>query len=100
VGQSPLRIKSIEEIRTCYYLCVSALDQPCVLSQVAGILGKYDISIAAVIQKGRQAAGEVPVVMMTHMAQEGAMRRALAEIDNLKVVAAKSVLIRVEGSEG
>jgi homoserine dehydrogenase len=96
VGRSMLRIKPMEEIRSCYYLCVSALDQPSVLSQVAGILGKHNISIAAVIQKGRRADGHVPVVMMTHEAQEGSMQQALAEIDSLNVVADKSVLIRVE----
>jgi homoserine dehydrogenase len=99
VGGSPLRIKPMEEIRSSYYLCVSALDRPSVLSQVAGILGKHEISIATVIQRGRPGTGDVPVVMMTHEAREGALRQALQEIDNLKVVASKTVMIRVEGGQ-
>ncbi len=59
----------------------SALDQPGVLSQVSGILGKHNISIAAVIQKGREVAGTVPIVMITHEAREADARQAMAEID-------------------
>lgn len=97
VGQTPLRVKPMEAIRTCYYLRVSAIDRPGVLSQVAGILGKHQISIESVIQKGRHHAEAVPVVMMTHEALEGSMRHALEEIDRLPVVAARTVMIRVEG---
>jgi homoserine dehydrogenase len=71
-----------------------------VLSQVAGILGKYEISIATVIQRGQLPSGLVPVVMMTHEAREGDLQQALQEIDTLKVVAAKTVMIRVEENEG
>lgn len=100
VGRMALQIKPMAEIRTSYYLCVSALDRPSVLSQVAGILGKYEISIATVIQRGQLPSGHVPVVMMTHEAREGDMQQALREIDNLKVVAAKTVMIRVEENDG
>jgi homoserine dehydrogenase len=39
-----------------YYLRFSVLDQPGVLSNISGVLGRYNISIASVIQKGRQWA--------------------------------------------
>ncbi|MGH7351866.1 MAG: ACT domain-containing protein, partial [Candidatus Methylomirabilales bacterium] len=79
-----------------YYLRVMAVDKPGVLSKVSGILGSHDISIASVIQTGRHARASVPVVMMTHEAVEGAMRRALAEIDALDVVSGRTVCLRVE----
>ena len=91
-----LRTKPMEEIRTCYYLRVMAADKPGVLSKVSGILGHHDISITSVIQKGRHARESVPVVMMTHEAVEGAMRKALAEIDSVDVVREKTVCLRVE----
>jgi homoserine dehydrogenase len=98
LGRKPLALKPMEEVRSAYYLNVSALDQPSVLAQVAGILGKHDISIASVIQKVRQHAKAVPVVMMTHEAQEGSMQKALQEINGLRVVVAESRMIRVEQS--
>jgi homoserine dehydrogenase len=93
-----LPLRPMDEIRSAYYLRVMALDRPGVLSQVAGILGRHDISIASVIQKGRAAAQAVPVVMMTHEAREHDMRRALAAIDTLSVVAPPTMMIRVEGA--
>ncbi len=91
-----LKIRPMAEVRTRYYLRVMAVDKPGVLSKVSGILGSHDISIASVIQKGRHARASVPVVMMTHEAVEGAMRRALAEIDALDVVSGRTVCLRVE----
>jgi homoserine dehydrogenase len=97
-GRKPLTLKPIEEVKSSYYLYVSALDRPSVLAQVAGILGKYEISIASVIQKVRQRAKAVPVVMMTHEAQEGAMQKALQEINALPVIVDPTRMIRVEES--
>ena len=96
----PLPLRPMEEIRSAYYLRVMAMDRPGVLSQVAGVLGRNEISIASVIQKGRAAAEAVPVVMMTHEARERDMRQALATINKLPVVAGPTMMIRVEGSEG
>ncbi len=94
----PLSLRPVEEIRSAYYLRVMAMDRPGVLSQVAGVLGRHEISIASVIQKGR-AAEAVPVVMMTHEARERDMRQALAAIDKLReVVVPPTMMIRVEGS--
>ena len=98
MGRNPLKLKPMEEVLSSYYLYVSALDQPAVLAQVAGILGKHEISIASVIQKIRQHAKAVPVVMMTHAAQEGNMQKALQEIDSLHVIVAPTRMIRVEES--
>lgn len=89
----------MEDVRTCYYFRFSALDQPGVLSKIAGILGGHDISISAVIQKGRQVKGFVPIVMLTHEAREKDVRDALAEINKLKIVGAPTRFIRVEAAD-
>ena len=98
LGRQPLVLKPMEEVTSAYYLYVSALDQPSVLAQVTGILGQNDISIASVIQKGRHRMKAVPVVMMTHEAQEGNLQKALREIDSLRVIVAPTRMIRVEES--
>ena len=89
-------IKPINDLVTNYYFRFSALDQPGVLSQVSGILGKHNISIAAVIQKGREVAGTVPIVMITHEAREADARQAMAEIDQLPIVSPPTVFYRIE----
>lgn len=98
LGRKPLILKPTEDVLSAYYLYVSALDQPAVLAQVAGILGKHEISIASVIQKVRQHAKAVPVVMMTHEAKEGSMQKALQEINALRVIVDPTRMIRVETS--
>ena len=86
----------MDDVVMPFYMRFSALDRPGVLSKISGILGKNDISISAVIQKGRQIKGAVPVVMMTHEAKERNVRRALKEIDRLGVILGKTMLIRAE----
>lgn len=94
-----LRIKKMEEILSLYYMRFMVEDRPGVLSKISGVLGKYDISISAVLQKGRKKDEAVPVVIMTHMAQEKNVRRALEEINVMPFVSEKTTLIRVEGQE-
>jgi homoserine dehydrogenase len=94
-----LKIKPIEQIESLYYLRFMAQDQPRVLSKISGILGDHSISISSVLQKGRKKNGAVPVVMMTHRAQEKNVQLALKEIQNMSQVLNETVLIRVEGEE-
>ncbi len=96
VAKAPLPLRPMDEIRSAYYLRVMALDRPGVLAQVAGILGRHDISLLSVLQKARAEGEAVPVVMLTHDARERDMRAALAAIDRLPVVASRTTMIRVE----
>ena len=89
-------LKKMDDVVMPFYMRFSALDRPRVLSKISGILGKNDISISAVIQKGRQVNGAVPIVMMTHEAKEKNVHRALKEIDQLGVILGKTMFIRVE----
>ncbi len=101
VGYQPASMNArqarpIEELRTEYYFRFSAEDSPGVLSKVSGILGNHQISIKSVHQKGRDIVGAVPIVMITHEAKEAAVRKALAEIDQLEMIKDKTVLFRIE----
>ncbi len=89
----------IDDLLTHYYFRFAALDRPGVLSTISGILGKYDISLQSVHQKGRKTNGSVPLVMLSHRAKEADVKRALAEIGDLNVVSDEPVLIRIEDNE-
>jgi homoserine dehydrogenase len=90
----PLRRK--EDLEGEYYLRFTALDRPGVLSRIAGALGGRGISIASVLQMERHASEAVPVVMMTHLAKEAALRAALAETARIGDVTAPTQVIPVE----
>lgn len=89
-------LKKMDDLIMPFYMRFSAIDRPGVLSKISGILGKNGISISAVIQKGRQINGAVPVVMMTHEAKESSVHKALKEIDRLGVILGKTMFLRVE----
>ena len=91
-----IELMSFNDIVTNYYFRFAALDRPGVLSRIAGILGENNISIAAVIQKGRQKAGTVPIVMTTHKSKENDVQKAIREIDRMEIIHGKTVVIRIE----
>jgi homoserine dehydrogenase len=95
----PLRIRPMEEILSQYYMRFMVLDRPGVLSQIAGVLGRHNISIASVIQQGRKEGQTVPVVIMTHAARERDVQAALREIDKMAFISEPTTLIRVEGHD-
>ncbi len=92
-------VMPVDEIETHYYFRFAALDRPGVLSNISGILGDHNISIASVQQKGRKVEGSVPIVMLTHKAREADVKKALTTIDRLDVVQDDPVIIRVEADD-
>jgi homoserine dehydrogenase len=91
-----IALMPFDDLFTNYYFRFSALDRPGVLSKISGILGENNISIAAVIQKGRQKAGPVPIVMNTHRSKEKDVRKAIKKIDRLDIIHGKTIVIRIE----
>lgn len=90
------RILDINELTMPYYLRFSVVDKPGVLSKISGILGKNNISIASMLQKGRMVGSKVPIFILTHEAKERNLRKAVTEIDRLDVVREPTRLIRIE----
>jgi homoserine dehydrogenase len=93
---APRPLLPIAEVETPFYLRFAAQDRPGVLSKISGVLGNHGISIDQVRQHGRHQGGTVPLVILTHDAVEGNLRRALVEIESLGVTAGPAVVIRVE----
>lgn len=90
------RVRKMDDVVTRYYAHFSAIDKPGVLANIADLLGRYNISIASVVQKERREAHIVPIVMLTHEAKELDMRAALSRINKLPAIKKKSVVIRLE----
>ncbi len=93
----PMRQMAPEEIVSRYYLRVMAEDRPGVLSTIARILGERQISISSVLQHEPPADSSpgVPVVITTHRAREGDVREAMAEVDALDAIKARTVCIAI-----
>lgn len=91
-----LPMMPMEEVVTNYYLRFTVVDKPGVLSAISGVLARHDISILSVVQKGRRTEPGVPIVMMTHEAREGSIRKAIQEIESLPIVVGRTQLLRIE----
>lgn len=98
-SRKPEMLMKMDDVRSMYYFRFAALDKPGVLSKISGIFGKYNISITSVIQRGRHERKAVPLVILTHMAREKDVAMAIKEINRLKTVDGKAMVIRVEGKE-
>ncbi len=96
IKRSVKGLANIDNLKVRHYIRFSAIDKPGVLKNISGILAKYNISIASVAQKEKRREKAVPIVMMTHAAQESAMSKALKEISRLKAIRKKPVRIRIE----
>jgi homoserine dehydrogenase len=91
-----LRVKSISNILSRYYLRFHVIDKPGVLSKLSAILGAHHISISDVIQKERKAGSIVPLILLTHDAPEKELRMAVRQIDRLNILRGKTQVIRIE----
>lgn len=92
-----IKIIDEEELIISYYLRFSVIDKPGVLASLSSVLAENEISIASVSQEERKKGQSVPVIMLTHKAREGNMRKAIAKIDGMDFVTDKTVVIRIEG---
>ncbi len=88
-------ITPLADLRCPYYFRFSTVDNPGVLATIAGVLGRHNISIESVIQKGRESGKTVPIVMHTYEAREAEVEEALAEINGMDITTAETVKIRV-----
>ena len=87
-------VEPAERVRSRFYLRLLVADRPGVLADITRILADEQISISSVVQHESPEGGDgvsVPLVIVTHYAETGRFRAALARIDRLPVVAAPAV---------
>lgn len=90
------RILPWDDVPVRYYVVLKVDDRPGVLSAVAGVFARHDVSIASVRQEG--SGDEATLVMITHTATEGAHQATFAELRDIAEVEGIESTIRVEGA--
>jgi homoserine dehydrogenase len=92
-------LRPSEGVRSRFYLRVLVQDKPGMLADVARVLADEQISIASVIQHEAQEDHQgdvVPLVIMTHYAETGRFRSALAKINTLPGIVPPGVSYSVD----
>ena len=92
-------VVDIEDIEAEYYLRIPAVDRVGVMAKISSILQDHHISIEAVIQK-EAISKTVPIIILTHTAQEKQLNQAIAAIEALDDITGKINRIRVEPFHG
>ena len=101
-----LSLTKVKDFYTRYYVRFTVPDITGVLAKISAVFAKYNISIAAVIQKEKVLSltkkkheKVVPLVILTHTASENSIQNAIREIEQQKITEEKTILIRVEDEE-
>ena len=78
------------------YLRLMVEDRPGVLHEISGVLGRFNISIAAMIQHDpHHSIDAIPLIITTHDAKEGDMLQAIEIISKLDSVKTRPIRMRV-----
>ncbi|NPA53252.1 MAG: homoserine dehydrogenase [Aquificae bacterium] len=101
-----LILTKVKDFYTRYYIRFTVPDVTGILAKISAVFAKYNISIAAVIQKEKVVSlakkkkeKVVPLVILTHTASENNVQQAIKEIEDQKITVEKTVIIRVEDEE-
>lgn len=89
------KIMPISETSGSFYIRLMVADRPGVLGEIAAVLGQNGVSVASVIQEGRDQ-DRVPLVFVTHEVKQGNLTRSLQTIASLSCVKEVANVIRVE----
>ncbi|MBK6520701.1 MAG: homoserine dehydrogenase [Polyangiaceae bacterium] len=83
------------EIALRYYLRLSVADEPGVMAEIAGALGREGVSLSQIVQT-EGAGGVAQIVIITHVARESAVKNALVGLEGKRFLRAPAVLLRIE----
>jgi homoserine dehydrogenase len=95
-GRAALR--SIDELRSQYYLNLEVADRTGVLAAVATVFGEHGVSIRSMEQDDEEG-GEARLVFITHTARERDVQATLHGLRELEAVHQIGSLLRVVGPE-
>ncbi|MCF7836808.1 homoserine dehydrogenase [Candidatus Gracilibacteria bacterium] len=90
-------MKKIEDVESEYYLRFGVKDEAGVIRDISNVLAKHKLNIRDILQLDlNEFQREVPLVILLHKANEAKVRKAVEEINQLKCVNGKAVVLRVE----
>jgi homoserine dehydrogenase len=97
-GKAPVhaahdRLEIVRDIPSAFYLHLEVADRPGVLAQIADVLGRNEVSVRSVVQRG--LGNDARLVMVMHEGPESRFFTALEEIAKLEFLRATPRAIRV-----
>ena len=93
-------IQELQKLSGSYYLRLQVYDRPGVLADLTAVFRDKGVSVEALLQRGRNPDGTVPVVLTTHETSEEAIQKSVAEFEKLENVVEKPCILPIENFAG
>ena len=96
--ENKFKFIDIDQRVGCYYLRLTTLDKPGVISGISNEFKKNNISMKSMLQKDTYSnnKGHATIIITTHNCKEKDMMNALRKINKFKFVLKKTVFLRIE----
>jgi homoserine dehydrogenase len=96
IGKQFRHLLGMELIACRYYFRLRVTERPGVIAAIAAVLGAHQISISSIIQREGQQGQSIELLILSHLATEGKVQAAMAEIAGLDCIQGRPVMFRVE----
>ncbi|MAI14826.1 MAG: homoserine dehydrogenase [Rhodospirillaceae bacterium] len=93
-------IQELQKLSGSYYLRLQVYDRPGVLADLTAVFRDKGVSVEALLQRGRNPDGTVPVVLTTHETSEEAIQKSVAEFEKLENIVEKPCILPIENFAG
>ena len=87
------RLPIVSDVESAFYLHLEVADRPGVLARIADVLGRNEVSVRSVVQRGM--GDDARLVMVMHECPESWFFKALDEMATLDFIRAQPRAIRV-----
>ena len=92
-GEAPLC--PIADNESAFYIRLETEDSPGVIGNIGHALGKHQVSLHSLLQRGVDAEGSATIILLTHKVSEGNLLGALAEIEEQATTRRVAIVLRV-----
>ena len=85
----------IEDSESAFYIRLETEDTPGVIGNIGHALGRHQVSLHSMLQRGVPQTGPATIILLTHRASERNVARAIKEIEALASTKQVGVVLRV-----
>lgn len=97
IAYNEKKLKTDEEITSKYYILLHVADKAGVLAKITQVFADNEVSLESVNQQPNSVNPMAEIIIITHQANQAAMKKVLKTFDDLDVVQEIKSVYRVEG---
>ncbi|OXM86837.1 homoserine dehydrogenase [Paenibacillus rigui] len=91
------KLKSDEQISSKNFILLHVEDKAGVLAQITQVFAEHEVSLESVLQHPNKTNPKAEIIIITHDANQAAMKKVLKQFDAMDVVHSIKSVYRVEG---